>query len=210
MRRDLPRRASRTIEVGGKCRPSGFIVRNTVVMILLAICAAAIWFAAWQRQEAPPAMERPENTEPLGYYILGARFSGTDEQGRVTYRVSADRLDELPGDQRLQLTGVKVDYQPTDEAAWAISADTATAARDLSQLDLLGSVEVRGAAANGSGPWTIRSDALYFWPQASKVESRTLVEAYVGDWKFDAVGLLMDLKGETLELESEVHGILLP
>ena len=184
-------------------------MRNTLVMISLAILAAATWVATWQRRDAASAVEQVEDSEPLGYYLLGARFSGTDDQGRVTYRVLADRLDEQPGDQPLKLTGVKVDYQPTDEAVWAISAATASAAKDGSQLDLVGSVEVRSAAADGSGPWTIRSDALHFWPNTAKAESRVPVEVRIGDWKFDATGLRMDLKGESLELES-VHGTLLP
>ncbi len=185
-------------------------MRNTVVMILLAILAAATWLVTWQREDAPSTVERGEDTEPLGYYILGARFSRTDEQGRVTSRIFAERLDELPDDQRLQLTGVKIEHHPADDAAWSISAATATSAKDVSQLDLLGDVEVRSLPADGSGPWTIQSDALHFWPQTSKAESRARVEAQIGDWKFAAVGISMDLKGETLELESEVHGTLLP
>jgi LPS export ABC transporter protein LptC len=185
-------------------------VRNTVVMILLAIVAAATWFATWQREETAPAAVRAEDAAPLGYYMLGARFSVTDEQGRLAYRVFADRLDELHDDQRLQLTGVEVDYRPADDTAWSISAATASYARDGSQLDLTGGVEVQSEPDENSGPWTVRSDALHFWPETSKAESRAPVEIRIGDWKFDAVGLRMDLKGKTLELESQVHGTLLP
>jgi lipopolysaccharide export system protein LptC len=192
------------------CRPNELFVRNTVVMILLAILAAALWLAPWQRQDSAPPVERAEDAAPLGYYLLGARFSVTDEQGRFTYRISADRLDELPDHQQLQLRGVEVDYRPTDDTAWSISAATATYARDGSQLDLNGGVEVRGAPDEKSGAWTVRSDALHFWPITAKAESRAPVEIHIGDWQFNAVGLRMDLKGETLELESQVHGRLLP
>jgi LPS export ABC transporter protein LptC len=190
--------------------PSGFVVRNTVVMILLAILAAATWLVSWQRQERTPAAAGVDNGEPLGYYLRGARVSVTGEQGLVTYRVFADRLDELPGDQRLQLTGVEVEYRPTDDTAWSISAATARYARDGSQLDLNGGVEVRSLPGEGSDTWRINSDALRFWPEAAKAESRAPVEIEVGSWKLSAVGLRMDLKGETLELESQVHGTLVP
>jgi len=186
-------------------------VRNTVVMILLAIlAAAATWFATLQRQETAPAVERAENTEPLGYYIRGARVQRTDEEGRVAYQVFADRLDELPNDQRLQLTGVKVEYRPADETPWWISAATASSAKDLSQIDLVGDVELRSAPTDGSEPWTVVTESLRFSGDTSKAEAEHLVEIRVGDWRFDAVGLRVDLKGETLELESQVHGTLLP
>ena len=185
-------------------------MRNTVVMILLAILAAATWLASWQRQDITRAADRVDGAAPLGYYLRGARVSVTGEQGRVTYRVFADRLDELPDEQRLQLTGVDVEYRPTDDTAWSISAATASYARDGSQLDLSGGVEVRSAPAEGSGRWTVRSETLRFWPETSKAESSAPVEIEVGDWKLVGVGLTLDLKGETLELESQVHGSLLP
>jgi LPS export ABC transporter protein LptC len=185
-------------------------VRNTVVMIVLAILAAALWLATWQRQAAAPAVERVEDAKPLGYYIRGARVQRTDEQGRVAYRVFADRLDELPDDERLQLTGVKVEYRPADETPWWISAATASSAKDLSQIDLVGDVELRSAPTDGSEPWTVVTETLRFSGDTSKAEAEQLVEIRVGDWRFDAVGLRVDLKGETLELESQVHGTLVP
>ena len=185
-------------------------MRNTVVMIVLAILAAATWVLTWQRQAAAPAVERVEDAAPLGYYIRGARVQRTDEGGRVAYQVFADRLDELPDDQRLQLTGVKVEYRPADETPWWISAASASSAKDLSQIDLVGNVELRSAPTDGSEPWTVVTESLRFSGDTSRAEAEKLVEIRVGDWRFDAVGLRVDLKGETLELESQVHGTLLP
>ena len=79
----------------------------------------------WQRPDEAPPVERAGGAEPLGYYARGARISGTDEQGRLMYRIFADRLDELPGEELLELTGVKVDYQPADETAWTLTAASA-------------------------------------------------------------------------------------
>lgn len=186
------------------------LVRNTVVMIVLAILAAATWVATWQRQDASQPVDRVVEAEPLGVYTRGARLSGTDEQGRLTYRIFADRLDEIPGDERLQLTGVNVDYQPSGDTAWVLSAASAKYARDGSQLDLLGNVEVRTSPADGSKALTIVTEQLLFSPDTSSVESDESVEIRVGDWQLRAVGLRTYLKGDTLELESQVHAKLLP
>src|SRR5262245_13904953 len=107
--------------VGGASRPrQGQSLRNTVVMVVLAILAAATWVATWQGQDAAPPAERVKPTEPLGYYVRGARLTGTDDQGRLTFRVFAERLDEVPGEEQLELTGVNVHYQPADETAWTL------------------------------------------------------------------------------------------
>lgn len=184
-------------------------MRNTVVILVLAILAAASWVATWQGQELRQA-ERSTDTRSLGYYARGTRILVTDEQGRVTARVRAERLDELPDEELLRLEGVAVEYAPPDETAWAISAATASTPKDGSLLELAGDVEIRNVPTNGSVQQTILTQALRFWPDTSNVESDQPVEMRVGDWRLHTVGLSTDLKGDTLELESQVHGTFAP
>jgi len=184
-------------------------LRNTIVMVVLAILAAATWVATWERPDATPPVERVNPSGPLGYYARGARLSGTDEQGRLTYRIFAERLDEVPGEERLALTGVNVDYQPADETAWSLTAATAKYAWDGSQIDLDGNVEARSKPAAGSHPVTITTQQLRLSPDTSSAESDGKVQVRVGDLQLNAVGLRADLKGDTLELESVEHGRIL-
>lgn len=179
-------------------------------MVVLAILAAATWIATWQRLDVGPLVDRPSESGPLGYSARGARLSGTDEQGRLTYRLFAERLEEVPGEESLQLIGVNVDYQPADETEWTLMAASGMYTRNRSQLDLLGNVEVRSVPADGSRPVTIVTDKLLFSPDTSSVESNEEVEIRVGDLHLRGVGLHSDLKGGTLKLESEVHGTIVP
>jgi LPS export ABC transporter protein LptC len=181
-------------------------VRNTVVILVLAILAAATWVATWPAQNQGPPADRGGESGPLGYYIRGARLSGTDEQGRVTYRLRAERLDELPADERLRLEGVNVEYQPAESTAWAISAANANALKDGSLLELSGDVEIRSVPSDGSAQQTILTQALRFWPKTSSVESDQPVEFRVGNWQLHGMGFRSDLKGHALRLESQVHG----
>jgi LPS export ABC transporter protein LptC len=184
-------------------------VRNTVVMLVLAILAAATWIATWPREDTSPPVDRSGETEPLGYYARGARVTGTDEQGRPTYRIFADRLDELPGEDGLELTGVNVDYQPADATPWTLTAATAKYARDGSRLDLKGDVEARSAPADGSRAMRFATERLLFSPDTSRAESDGAVQIRVGDWQLAGIGLRADLKERTLALESVEHGTLL-
>jgi LPS export ABC transporter protein LptC len=196
--------------VGGASRArQGQSLRTTVVMIVLAILAAATYVATWQRQDAARPVERVKPAAPLGYYARGVRLTGTDEQGRLTYRLFAERLDELPGEEQLELTGVNVDYQPADETAWTFTAATANYARDGSQIDLDGTVEARSTPAEGSHPVTITTDKLRLSPDSSSAVSEGRVGIRVGDLQLSAVGLHADLKADTLALESVEHGTIL-
>ena len=185
-------------------------MRNTVVVIVLALLAAATGLLRWQREMPSPAQAVDESTSPLGYYVSGARLLGTDEQGRVAYRVFAARLDELPEEQRLGLEGVSVDYRPAGETPWTISAASASAPKDGSELDLVGDVELKSSPADGSEPMTIVTQKLKFSPDRSSAETGEAVTIRVGDGQLEAIGLSVDLKGDTLELESQVHGEFFP
>jgi LPS export ABC transporter protein LptC len=179
-------------------------------MAVLAILAAVTSVATWQREQAAAPIDQAVDTAPAGYFARGARIVRTDDQGRPAYRIFAERLDELPGEDRLKLTGVNVDYQPSDEAAWSISAATATYAKDGSQLDLRGAVEIRSTPTDDADPVTITTERLLFSPDSSSAESDGTVAIRVGDLQLRAQGLSADLKGDTLRLESQVHGTFLP
>jgi LPS export ABC transporter protein LptC len=181
-------------------------MRSTVVMLLLALLAAATWVATWQPAgPAAPASDN-ENTSPLGYYVRGARWLGTDEQGRVAYQILAERLDEVPNEDRLRLQGVNVRYHPVDETAWEISAATASAPKDGSQLELSGNVELTSSPPNRSRPTTIVTQHLNFWPDSSRAESDDPVHVLYGDLDLKGGCLRTELKGETLRLECGVNG----
>jgi LPS export ABC transporter protein LptC len=202
--RAAPRIAyNRSLPAHGRHRT---FVRNTVVMLVLAILAAATWVATWPRQAPDAPAGTGADTRPLGYYVRGARLLGTDEEGRVLYRINAENFDELPDEQRLQLTGVDIEYLPADGTAWTLSATSASAPKDASLLDLVGTVEVSSTPTDGSKPLTILTEKLRFSPDTSSAESDEAVQIRVGDWRLDGVGLRMHLKGDSLELESQVHG----
>lgn len=187
--------------------PLGTLVRNTVVTLLLALVAAVTWLAlTWQRQGTTPPVERTDAAQPLGYYVHGARMTGTDEQGRVAYRVLSGRLDEVPEEDRLRLTDVSIEYHPPEDTAWSISAASASSPKGGSPLDLVGNVEIKSVPTDGSEPLTIDTEELRFWPDTSIAETDAYAHIRVGSLQFDALGLRADLKADLLELESQVHG----
>ena len=185
-------------------------MRHKLLAVLLAAVALATWFYSWQPQPADRRDTGGDDAEGLGYYVRGARLLGTDEQGRVAYRILADRLEEVPDEDLLQLNGVDVEYRPPDQVSWRISASMGQAPKDGSQLDLAGDVELRSEPEDGSEPLFIATQALRFVPDTSSVESDLPVQIRVGDWRLDATGLRTHLKDDTLELESDVHGKFFP
>ena len=173
-------------------------------MVVLAAFAVATWLYS----RVPPAAERrlpADGTEPLGYYLRAASMLGTDDQGRVAYRIMADNLQELPDQQLLKLEGVRIEYVPAEADHWLISAAGGTAPKDNSELTLNGQVTLRSEPRSGGKPLLIASETLRFFPESSSAESDTPVSIRVGDWHFEAGGFRTHLKGDVVQLESKVH-----
>jgi lipopolysaccharide export system protein LptC len=174
-------------------------------MVVLAAIAVATWLYGRTPAAAPRTLPA-EGAQPLGYYLRSARMLGTDEQGRIAYRILADNLEELPEQQRLKLDGVRIEYLPADADRWLISATAGTAPKDGSELELNGDVTLRSEPRDGGKAIVIAADTLRFFPQSSSAESETPVTISVGDWRVEAGRLRTLLKGEVVELESKVHG----
>ena len=184
-------------------------LRSGVAIVLLVAAAIATWY--WSRPAVPTAPGRPtDEAPPLGYYLRGAKMLGTDAEGRASYRILADRLQELPEEALLQLDGVRVEYSPADEIPWLISADRASTPKDGTHLDLEGNVELHSQPTDGSKPISISTARLRFVPGDSTAVSEEPVQLTIGGWQVDAVGLHANLKDDQVELESEVHGQVAP
>ncbi|HET8696033.1 MAG TPA: LPS export ABC transporter periplasmic protein LptC [Gammaproteobacteria bacterium] len=179
-------------------------LRNAAGIVLLAAAAGASYW--WSR---PPAAERvqqrTDSAELPGYYMRGAHFVATDEQGRVALRIDADSLAEVDGD-LLALEGVRVEYTPAETPPWSFRADHGSAPKDRSQMDLEGNVVLRSNPADGHAPIEISTSTLQFVRAEAQVTTDRPVDLRWGRMQVNGVGLRAHLNANTLELESKVHG----
>lgn len=184
-------------------------LRNVLAATVLAGAAAMTWY--WSRQPPPAAVARPDGEiEQLGYWLRGARLFGADEAGQIIYTVTAERVEELPGEQRLELTGVTIEYRPETDISWLVSAARATGPKSGSYLELSGGVELANDRGDGSPRTVIKAPTLALSHDAYRVESPGPVEVMIGDDVLSAVGLVADLKTDDLRLESNGHGRFVP
>jgi lipopolysaccharide export system protein LptC len=181
------------------------MLRSTLSLTLLLCIAGATWYL--RSPGAPEVADSvARDSGPLGYYLRGARLLGTDDSGRIAYTVSADSAEELPLQGALELRGVAIAYAPENDVPWEVKATRATAPKAGDHLDLTGSVELRSKPTDGSAPIVIVTDHLRFTPDRFSAESADPVEVRLGESAISAVGLKADLKDDSVELESEVHG----
>jgi len=202
--------ASRTLGARHRAAPrASSRVRNLILVVLLGAAAAASW--RWSRP-APVEAPAPRATgdQELGYYLRGARMLGTDESGRLAYKILADRLDERPGEERLLLERVQIDYHPPDQMPWVITAGSGSATRDHSEIELADGVDIQSQPTDGRAPVHVTTAKLRFMPMTSLAETDQHVVMSAGSWHVEATGLRTLLKADRMELESDVHGQFAP
>jgi LPS export ABC transporter protein LptC len=184
-------------------------VRNSLGVMLLVFAAVASWYLSLP-PTIVPTDEVVGETRPLGYYLRGARLLGTDANGHVTYVVSADRAEELPDQEQLELAGVRVEYSPENEIPWLVSATSASAPRSGEYLDLTGDVELRSQPSGGRDATLVQTASLRFEPNEFIARSDAGVTVTIGKQRLEAVGLRANLKDDSLQLESKIHGQFAP
>ncbi len=178
--------------------------RNSAIYIVLCGAALVTWLAsrpdaAEQRPPGPPA------DAPPGYYLEDVALLGTDDAGAVVYRIVAGRVEESGSVRELELSDVRVQYRDSEDVAWLVEAERATAPRDRSWLDLRGNIRVTSAAEDPSGQVVIETDRLLLEPERYTATTDAPVSLSFEGNRLEAVGLTADLKDDRLELSS-VHG----
>ena len=180
-------------------------LKNVLGIAILVSLALLSWL--WSGQGAQDeTREIPARSGPLGYYLSEAEILGTDESGQPLYRIWAGSAEEQPGERRLVLSDVTVQYQPENDIPWVLKATRGEVPANESYLDLSGDVELATGPQEGAGPTIIRTDQLRLEPESFVAETRAPVSVYIGDRRLDAVGMRADLKADHLALESDVHG----
>jgi lipopolysaccharide export system protein LptC len=173
-------------------------------MTILLACAVASWLLfSGSEPETKPAAAPPALR--VGYYATGVTLSGSDEDGRILYRVSADTVEQQPTDGSIDLDRVEVGYTPAARIAWALHSDTGRIPPGGKIVQLIGNV-VAETQGTERPAMVIHTDHLDF-------DTRTDVAATDGEVTINydgsavrATGLQARLAEDRLELLSGVTG----
>jgi LPS export ABC transporter protein LptC len=179
-------------------------LRNVVIFSALSAAAGASWY--WGRigtaESVPNGLREPL---PLGYYLRNAEIMGTDENGRLLYKIWAAHAEERPNENRLLLSDVRVEYRPEEDVPWTLTADFGETPTDETFVDLRGAVELANEPDDGDRT-VIQTQTLRFEPGELIASSDESVSLFFGSRQLNAVGIRVFLRDERLELESSVHG----
>jgi LPS export ABC transporter protein LptC len=182
--------------------------RTVVLVVVLAAAAIGSWYLARSKSQ-PDESTTPYDTTHQGYYLKSARILGTDEDGSLLYEILAEHALQEASD-RIEFTGVRVNYSPTADVPWVVHADEATLREGSPMIALRGHVRAVGRTADGSQDTEIRTQYLELDPERYVAETDERVQIRIGARSLTATGMLASLNDNTVELKSNVRGKIAP
>lgn len=176
--------------------------RNIAALLSLTAAASLSWY--FSRPPAEPPRVTDGDAPPLGYYLRDATLLGTDESGRLLYRIhAAEAVADRRGD-GLAMTDVRVEYVDEQAVDWSISAERAVTPGDRSTVEL---EQVRLAREGAAGrEETVVAPHLRLDPDEYFASTDAPVEVRTGRAVVRGVGLDAWLREDRIDVKSEIHG----
>ena len=134
-----------------------------------------------------------------------ARIVEMGPDGRPLYRVEAERLQQDPSDNSVQMNDLKLVYHSVEARDWTLTAAHGFVPPGSRTLDLAGDVTIVGQPQPNSPSAVVRTSRLSVDTQTNIATSRERVDIEWGPRRITTMGVTADLKAERLKLESSVH-----
>ncbi len=174
---------------------------NTRVLIVLALIIAGLagWFFQQQGKIAPPVnIEASE----VDYEATDIKAVQTNEQGETEYELNAESLKHNPETNQDEMSGITMNWEPSDNQRYIIQAGMATINQQTGDLNLSGAFTlVSDGKANETDiePIKVTGETLKGNTKTRQVYSDRPVKVEQGMNRFEASSMKANL--ETGEYE---------
>ena len=172
---------------------------------IIAVAALAISTWIWSSPSHRPQSQTDLKLPLPGYYLKNAVLTDYGLDGDPSIRIEAERIDQIAHGSEVALYTVKVDYVTPSGQAWVMVGDVAHVQPGGNTVDVTGNVRLQGDAT-GRGQAVIRTDTLRYNIVDAVASTGSDVRIDFAGHMLTARGMVADLKGRTMHLESKVSG----
>ncbi|WP_201525967.1 LPS export ABC transporter periplasmic protein LptC [Psychrobacter frigidicola] len=173
---------------------------NTRILIVLALIIAGIagWFFQQQGDIAPPVSIGASDVD---YEATDIKAVQTNEQGDTEYELNADSLTHNPVTNQDEMSGITMNWEPSDEQRYRIQAGSAAINQQTGELRLSGGFTLisEEKADADIAPIKVIGQTLKGNTKSRQVYSDELVKVEQGMNRFQASSMKANL--ETGEYE---------
>jgi lipopolysaccharide export system protein LptC len=181
------------------------IYRIFAVLTIVDVIVASI-FLSRQQGATPAATTVQANGWNEGYSAQNARLVETGTDGLPLYTLNATTIRQLPNQDQVQLTQVRMSFRDANGNPWNATADSGELEQAADRVHLAGNVHISGTMGNTSGDAQIFTTTLVVDLRTDVATTKDPVQMLWAGRQLDSTGLVANLKDHRVELESAVHG----
>lgn len=170
------------------------------ISVTALLAALVIGYGALIERNPSPTTSDDRAEQP-GYYLQDAVITQTQQDGTVSLRLIADRIEQQRRDDGIALETVRVNYFQSPEHEWLLTARRGFVPASFRIVQLSGDVELRPADAQPAA--FLRTDALAIDTQTNVAYSTASpVHLRFGQHAMVVKSFRADLNSEKIRLES--------
>ncbi|MGE0114789.1 MAG: LPS export ABC transporter periplasmic protein LptC [Steroidobacteraceae bacterium] len=176
--------------------------RTVLITAVIAILLAGYGLLTHRKEDEltiTPAPAQP------GYYLHEAIVTETDASGAARLKLHASRIAQNPADNSIELQQVTLDYQSDPNARWLLTANRGHLAAGSHTINFFGAVNIKPQNQTDN-QIELRTETLSVDTLNNIATAPGKVSIDMDQQRLTAVGLKYDLKRQTLQLESRLHG----
>jgi lipopolysaccharide export system protein LptC len=176
--------------------------RAVLITALIAVILAG--FGLWSRRGGDDVRIGPAPAQP-GYYLQNAIVTETDASGAARFKLRAQQINQNPRDESIDLQQVLLDYRTAPDALWLLTADRGHLAGGSRVINFTGNVNIKPQPPSDNRV-ELHTETLSMDTENNVATAPGKVVFSMDQQVLSAVGLKYDLKRQTLQLESRLHG----
>lgn len=179
--------------------------RGLILLALIAVVAGFTWWVAHLDTGQPPTSQDTAEPGP-DYYMRNYRLSATDEQGRLMYVHTGERLIHQQSDDTGDLIAPQFVFYREGRAPVTVRSQTGWVAPAGKEVHLLGEVTMQRPQDAHQARLDITTRDLRVDPRAQTAETDERVQAVSPAYRIEGVGMHADMQRGLLELRAKARG----
>lgn len=170
------------------------------IWIAAVLAAVVIGFGVLTKR-GPSSAGTQETLPQPAYYLKDAVITETTPEGAPKIRLIANRIEQQPDDDAIELANVRVDYLKVPDKQWFLSAQRGIVPADSHIIQFIGNVELK--PANGPATTFLRTQELSIDSDRNLAYTTTSpVAIRFGSYAMEVKRFEADLNTERVRMEA--------
>ncbi|MBA4244362.1 LPS export ABC transporter periplasmic protein LptC [Pseudomonas sp. KHPS1] len=178
-------------------------ILNTLIFALIAVIVAALGY--WNIAPDSTRDTQASDEHVIDFYVIGARSVQYQDDGKLHYRMTADKLEHIKSTDITLIEMPKLDLYRGGELPWNVTSKRAEVSPGGAEVELIDEVRIARTDAKNR-PTIITSSRMTVIPDKEYAQTKQAVRIVAANGVTTAQGMKAYLNDGRMLLQSNVRG----